>query len=140
MLIIIEVELISLAQRKIKNDLLDYVGEIRQMLEDVDDEYSDDMTDEEVVKRVLELTYITMVNKKGSDYLSMIVENPLEAFFGLPTRKSEWMDQYIKKISKYRNNPLKYFDVAEVDLQMTAKKMMRKLAKLYDLAKINPSD
>ena len=133
-------EISEFSVEKMKKDLLEYVGEIRQMLEDVDDEYSDDMTDEEVVNRIMELTYITMVNKRGTEYLSMIVENPLEAFFGLPTRKSKWMDQYIKKISKYENNPMRFFDITEIDLHRIANKMMRKLAKLYDMAKNNPSD
>lgn len=133
-------EISEFSVKQMKKDLLNYIGEIRQTLENVDDEYSDDMSDDDVINRILEITYITMVNKKGSEFLSTIAAHPLEQVFGLPARKSKWMDNYISKITKYENNPLKYFEDEEKEMKIISKNMMRKLSKLYDLAKNNPSD
>lgn len=103
--------------------------------------------DEEKIDLFLKGLYITISNNKLNytrRYLSSDV-NPFAALFGIfgggqikddmIEEKEALFEKITKELRKYQNNPTKYFEKVISDNSREAQRMIRKLSKLYSLAK-----
>jgi hypothetical protein len=103
--------------------------------------------DEEKIDLFLKGLYITINNNKLNytrRYLSSDV-NPFAALFGIfgggqikddmIEEKEALFEKITKELRKYQNNPTKYFEKVISDNSREAQRMIRKLSKLYSLAK-----
>lgn len=126
---------------QLKEELRPYVGEIRQLLDEFEDEPDPyEKSDDEVIERMMEIFFITLANKSNEAFYHSIITHPLEKIFGLPPKKEKWFNDFMKKNERYENNPMRFFDNTELEFKYKSNKVMRKLAKLYDYIKQNPSD
>jgi hypothetical protein len=103
--------------------------------------------DEEKIDLFLKGLYITINNQKLSSvqrYLSSD-SNPIAALFAMfggrrieddmEEEKEALFEKIKKELRKYQNNPTKYFEKIISDNSREAQRMIRKLSKLYSLAK-----
>jgi hypothetical protein len=103
--------------------------------------------DEEKIDLFLKGLYITINNQKLSSvqrYLSSD-SNPIAALFAMfggrrieddmEEEKEALFEKIKKELRKYQNNPNKYFEKVISDNSREAQRMIRKLSKLYSLAK-----
>jgi hypothetical protein len=100
------------------------------------------MTEQEKVDNLLKLVYVNLGNSKIRLFDQYTEEKGLFALmnlFGNMGGNDEQMDkirkQFIKYILKYEKNPKQFFKDEIRKFQMVADKMIRKIAKLYDMAK-----
>lgn len=119
-------------------DEMDRVNEIMRMV----DEDPDTMTPEEKVDKVLKLIYINLGSKKMELFNDMISKSMglfggLMMSFGISADPEidKIRDQFFKHISKYQDNPKQFFKDEIKLFHIVANKMIRKIAKLYDMAK-----
>lgn len=117
---------------------MDRVNEIMSMV----DEDPDNMTPEEKVDKLLKIIYINLGNKKMQIFNNMMARSMglfggLMMSFGIQTDPNidKIKDQFFKHISKYQNNPKQFFKDEINNFHIVADKMIRKIAKLYDIAK-----
>jgi len=70
--------------------------------------------------------------------LRILQDNFLELLFGVSEKKEKFLDAYETEILRFKNNPLRYFEFQEKKFKFVSEKMMKRLSKLYSLAKPNP--
>ena len=103
--------------------------------------------DDEKIDLLLKGLYVTIVNHKLSQatrFLSSEV-NPIMALFSMFTgreiedemmeEKEALFEKIKRELMKYNNNPTKYFEKTITDNSREAQRMIKKLSKLYSLAK-----
>lgn len=111
----------------------------------------EDMSEDEKIKNALEAIYIYITNKKidiFNEYVRLKVDDSIEHFINLfgiehltPNIRVGFENvenvrrNYIKYISKYEKNPLQFFKDEIKRFNNSSEKVIRKLVKLYDLAK-----
>lgn len=104
------------------------------------------MTDKEKVERILDLIYVNLVNskmEKFDEYVDGPDSDPLFKLFSqmfgdrLPGFEdvSDVREKFVKYILRYKNKPVRYFQDEIKKFNKIADKLMKKIAKLYDIAK-----
>ena len=93
---------------------------------------------DEKIELFLFVLYIELSKNILSRALNILRNNFFEALFGISEEKQKFMDAYESEILRFKNNPLKYFEFQEKKFKFVSEKMMRRLSKLYSLAKPNP--
>ena len=111
----------------------------------------EDMTIDEKVDRVLEIAYIDLVNNKMEMFVQM-TEHGMDDMlnFGaqlgiLPPhlkdhikgleKTNEIRQKFLNYATKYKKNPKKFFEDEIENFNYTANKMLKKISKLYAMAK-----
>jgi len=120
--------------------LIEYVGE-----------NPSNMTIDEKINKVLEIVYIDLVNNRMELFITM-TEHSYDDFlkFGLqlgllPDGAKEKLEglhktnqirqKFLSQTTKYEKNPTKFFEVEFEKFNYVANKMLKKISKLYDMAK-----
>lgn len=120
--------------------LIDHVGEDPS-----------NMSIDEKIDRVLEVTYIDLVNNKMEMFVRM-TEHAMDDFlkFGaqlgiLPPNAEERLEElqktnmirqkFMNYVMKYEKNPTKFFEDEFEKFNYVSNKMLKKIGKLYDMAK-----
>ena len=110
-----------------------------------------DMSVDEKINKVLEVAYIDLVNNKMDLFVTM-TEHAMDDFlkFGaqlgmLPPgaeeklkeleKTNEIRQKFLKFAMKYENNPKKFFEIEFEKFNYVANKMLKKISKLYAMAK-----
>ena len=143
---------------EIKNfTFYDFISQLKEQEERLDkllehvNEDPSNMTIDEKINRVLELVYIDLVNNKMQLFVTM-TEHAMDDFlrFGgqlglLPSgaeekikaleKTDEIRQKFLSQTIKYEKNPTKFFEVEFEKFQYVANKMLKKISKLYDMAK-----
>jgi hypothetical protein len=120
------------------------------LLEHIDEDPSN-MTLDEKINKVLEVTYIDLVNNRMDMFIIMTQHHmdDMIKFAGqlgmLPpnlddaVKKLEKTDEvrrkFLKYVMKYEKNPTKFFEDEIENFQYIANKMIKKISKVYALAK-----
>lgn len=122
---------------KLKEDLKNYESEIDDIMDMINEDYN---TIEEKIDRLLELFYFNITNWKNDKMIELIypvgMDDPLFPFFKTD-KKDNFLNDYIKKTSKYENDYESFFLKEEKYQQQTAFKMIKKLGRLYELTQEN---
>lgn len=112
------------------------------------DEDPSELTEEQKISRILEIVYINLVNTKMSTFIDMTsnYRDELRSLFRGLTGSSLDDDEEEKKmdklkskfanhISKYKGNTTQFFKDEIENFNYTATKMLKKISKLYAMAK-----
>ena len=111
--------------------------EVDNLLSNVEDYEMPDSIDEKI-NDSLKVIYLELQKKTLQRVHSMLTNNFFEALFGLSDEKMKFLNSFESEILKFKNNPLKYFEFQEKKFKFVSEKMMKRLSKLYSLAKPNP--
>jgi hypothetical protein len=84
------------------------------------------------------ILYVELSRNILSRAHSMLTNNFFESLFGVSEEKQKFLDAYETEILRFKNNPLRYFEFQEKKFKFVSEKMMKRLSKLYSLAKPNP--
>lgn len=150
-----------LKQNRVYNELTeiknytfrDFINGIRKNMDRVDKLLShvevdhEGMSDKDKIKKVLEIVYLTLVNTKMDIFLDM-TENQMDrlrslfsqAFgFNMGGDQDEDLNKVRQKffnfITKFRDNPVGFFEAEIESFNYNANKMLKKISKLYAMAK-----
>jgi len=121
-----------------------------KLLEHINEDPSN-MTIDEKINKVLELVYVDLVNNRMELFVAM-TEHAMDDFlkFGaqlgmLPPGFEERLkglektnnirQKFLSQTIKYEKNPTKFFEVEFEKFNYVANKMLKKISKLYDMAK-----
>ncbi len=119
---------------KMKSDLHNYIPEITQALTNLNAPEAND-NDDEKVNAMLKYFYAGMSNKTGENLERILFSNPFEAIFGISEEKIKFFEDYMNSLKKNIDTPLKFFAKSEELMKNASRKVIRKLAKQYALAK-----
>jgi len=111
--------------------------EIDKFLSNVEDYEIPESMDEKI-NDLLKIVYFELQKRTLQRAHSMLTNNFFEAMFGLSDEKMKFLNSFESEILKFKKNPLKYFEFQEKKFKFVSEKMMRRLSKLYSLAKPNP--
>lgn len=111
--------------------------QVDNLLSNVEDYEMPDSIDEKI-NDLLKVIYLELQKKTLQRAHSMLTNNFFEALFGLSDEKMKFLNSFESEILKFKNNPLKYFEFQEKKFKFVSEKMMKRLSKLYSLAKPNP--
>jgi hypothetical protein len=143
---------------RIKNYTFDnFIQDLKQqedrldaLLEHIGEDPSD-MSIDEKINRVLEVVYIDLVNNR-MDFFMQMTQGPMDDFltFGaqlgmIPPGFEEKMKQlqktneirqkFLSRTMRYEKNPTKFFEDEFEEFNYVANKMLKKISKLYAMAK-----
>ena len=110
---------------------------VDNLLSNVEDYEMPDSVDEKI-NDLLKVIYLELQKKTLQRAHSMLTNNFFEAMFGLSDEKMKFLNSFESEILKFKNNPLRYFEFQEKKFKFVSEKMMKRLSKLYSLAKPNP--
>lgn len=111
--------------------------QVDNLLSNVEDYEMPNSIDEKI-NDLLKVIYLELQKKTLQRAHSMLTNNFFEALFGLSDEKMKFLNSFESEILKFKNNPLKYFEFQEKKFKFVSEKMMKRLSKLYSLAKPNP--
>ena len=127
------------------NDLTKQIKEIRKMISQYQDVSS--ITDEDLIEKLLGLA-VHRINQGSIDFLLDRLRGPM--LFGVSLidpdddatdeEKSEFLNAFVNVARKNVNDPEKYFRIQEKFFHQTADKLIKKLGKLFSLAKQSDSN
>lgn len=124
----------NLSLESMKSEMLGEVGRIKKLFDNNDIDY-DGMSDEEIVDEMLDIFYITMSNQKMNRFLDIMSDNIFERLIGFSGSKLKNVEKYQNYVSKFESNPKEFYNYEFGKMKNVSDKMIRKLYKLYDLAK-----
>lgn len=144
------IEIKNFSYEKLIGGLYEQMKRVDTLLDHVDEDPTD-MTDEEKINRVLELVYINISNIRIETFMEMVrnkedaVKNFLQQLMGgLPAilqqdddeeKMNKLKRRFISFVSKYENDPLKFFQDECKNFNFMATKVLKNIGKLYALAK-----
>jgi hypothetical protein len=134
---------------KIKNFSYDYfMDQLNEQMDSIDKllthigEDPKSYNDKEKIKILLELVYINLANQKVENFDRMTnnvndIFSVLMGNFGLDIKdkKEKIRDKFINYVTKYRDREMEFFVDECERFNYVATKMIKKISKLYDLAK-----
>lgn len=142
-------EVKNFTYEKLIEGMYERMDRVDALLDHINEDTSQ-MTDQEKIKRVLELVYINLANIKLETFDEMVSskEDGLKQFFkqlmgGVPSFMSDdneknmeqLRQKFINSVIKYEKDPLKFFQVECEKFNYVATKMLKKIGKLYAMAK-----
>ena len=143
------IEVKNYTYEKLIEGMNERMDRVDALLDHINEDTSQ-MTDQEKIKRVLELVYINLANIKLETFDEMVSskEDSLKQFFkqlmgGVPSFMSDdneknmeqLRQKFISSVIKYEKDPLKFFQVECEKFNYVATKMLKKIGKLYAMAK-----
>lgn len=117
-----------------KRLLDDDINTIKKIFDKIKTDYSG-KTDEEIVGMFLRLVLVNLTNSKNEAMNSILTTSVFEKMFGLTGDKEEFFKKYMKYSTKFGYNYDAFFENEEKYFHRVATQMIKKLAKLYDMAK-----
>lgn len=135
---------------KFIEDIKSNMPRVDALLDYIDKDYSN-MTDDEKIESVLDLVYMNIANQRAEIFMNMTSDSMDElirmtSLFGqVPSalikkakeleKTNEVRRKFLSSISKHQNNPIKFFEEEIENFSYVANKMLKKLVKLYSIAK-----
>jgi hypothetical protein len=126
----------SFSVQNLKKELIEYLPRIEEIINSVG--LSVPENDNEKIEIMLDIFWKSLTNAKISNLAKSLVSSPLEMLFGPKGAKLKYFEDYIKKVSRFKNGD-SCFDYEEKFIRFNSNKMIKKISKLYDMAKINES-
>jgi hypothetical protein len=130
------------------NELKERMDRIDALLEYMDVDGLENMSEDEKIKKVLEIIYATITNVRLDIFQEMTAnkkDDLMDMFkdlFGQDLRKNDpqqkKLDQVRNKFynyaAKYKDNPVKFFEDEFENFNYTANKVLKRLSKMYAMA------
>ena len=132
-------EIQNFSYDELKEKLLseENIENIKELFDAIDDDY-EGKTDEEIVGRFLRLFLVNITNKKNEIVNRLLTSNVFEQMFGLQGDKDKFFRKYVAQTSKFKDDYDAYFRNEEKYFHRVSTMMIKKLAKLYAMAKNSP--
>ena len=130
------------------NDMKEQMDRVDDLLEHVNVDGLEDMSEDDKIKKVLQVIYGTLTNTRldifqdmtsirQDDFLSMFKD-----LFGQDLRKNDPEQKGLEQVrnkfynyaAKYKDNPVKFFEDEFENFNYTANKVLKRLSKIYALA------
>lgn len=127
-------EIKDFSYQNLRDDLIAYTDVIKKLLSKIGVD-TEGMSEEELVNQILRLTLVNLTNMRGNTMKSLLTTSPVEMIFGFMGDKEEFFDRYINYITKFGENYEQFFKSEENEFHKIADQMIKKLSKLYSLAK-----
>jgi hypothetical protein len=118
--------------RGFKTDLLNDIEHVRDIFDQNGIDLPSD--DNEAIDMVIDLVYKNLVDKQGASYARLLASSLFEKMIGLSGDKQMEVDRFVKQLSKFKDGE-EFFRYIEKDFQQTGDKVLKKIIKLYDMAK-----
>lgn len=112
--------------------LKDNIDEIKTAFDANDIEY-EGLTDDQIIKRVLEITITNLGNFKASGMEDLLAIDFHDRFFGLSGKNKKYFENYLASLEFSLKNPEHFFKKEIKIMNIMADKMIKKLSKLYDM-------
>jgi hypothetical protein len=126
-------EINSFSVDKLKEELMGYIPEITQILEQLNEPTN--ISDDKKINRFLDVFLMTLKNAKARELYDMLVSNFMEMVTGnIHPNKQKYFEQFIKKLEKFKNAQ-QFLEYQEKYFKFVTTKVMKKLSKLYAMAK-----
>lgn len=117
----------------LKSELKDYIPQIDEILNRVSEKTFN--TDEEKIDEILRLVYVNLINNTLNTTKSIMVNNVFESMLGFAGEKDELFRKIVKSVLKFEDNEKKFYLFEEKKFKHISGIMMKKLSKLYSMAK-----
>ena len=117
----------------LKSELKDYIPQIDGVLNRTTNETFN--TDEEKIDEILRLVYVNLVNNTLNTTKSIMVNNFFEELMGFHGEKDELFRKIANSVIKFENNEKNFYLYEEKKFKRISGIMMKKLSKLYSMAK-----
>ena len=117
-------------REQLKND----IDKIKVLFDNNNVEY-EGLNDDEIVDKVLNLLLVNLGNWKAGSVHRLLTKNPMEMMFGFTGKKDEFFKKYLQRLEKYYGDFEKYFKYEEKMFNFVATKMIKKISKVYSMAK-----
>jgi hypothetical protein len=117
----------------LKSELKDYIPQIDEILDRVNEKTFN--TDEEKIDEILRLVYVNLINNTLNTTKSIMVNNFTESMLGFAGEKDELFRKIVKSVLKFEDNEKKFYLFEEKKFKHISGIMMKKLSKLYSMAK-----
>jgi hypothetical protein len=143
------VEIKNFTYKKFMNELSNSIDEIEQVLGFFKTDYSK-MSKEEKINEFLRVFYVGLANSKLNIF-HQYIQGPMDgiaslfrAFGGMvnteEVKTQKVMDNFIKYVSKYENNPNQFYIDEIKKFNDVANQMIKKLSKLYAMTSDNKTN
>jgi len=117
----------------LKSELKNYISEIDGVLNRITNETFN--TDEEKINEILRVVYVNLVNNTLESTKSIMVNNFFEEEMGFQGKKEELFNKIVKYVIRFVDNEKKFYLFEEKKFKHISGIMMKKLSKLYSMAK-----
>jgi hypothetical protein len=117
----------------LRSDLKNYIPEIDRVLNNVTDKTFN--SDEEKIDEILRLVYINLVNNTLDMTKSLMTNNFFEDMMGFRGEKDVLFKKIVKSVIKFESNIKNFYLYEEQKFKYISGIMMKKLSKLYSMAK-----
>ena len=130
------------------NDMKEQMDRVDALLEHVNVDGLEDMSEDDKIKKVLQVIYGTLTNTRldifqdmtsirQDDFMSMFKD-----LFGQDLRKNDPEQKRLEQVrnkffnyaAKYKENPVKFFEDEFENFNYTANKVLKRLSKIYAIA------
>jgi hypothetical protein len=110
------------------------IDRIKKLLDAIDSDY-DGKSDEEIVNEFLKLFLVNLTNSKNEVMKEILTNNMFEKMFGLRGDKDQFFRKFVSYTTKFGYDYDAFFESEEKYFHRVANQMIKKLAKLYAMAK-----
>lgn len=130
------------------NDMKEQMNRVDDLLEHVNVDGLEDMSEDDKIKKVLEVIYGTLTNTRLDIFQDMTSNKQDELMsmykdlFGQDLRKNDPQQKGLEQVrnkfynyaAKYKDNPVKFFEDEFENFNYTANKVLKRLSKIYAMA------
>jgi hypothetical protein len=130
------------------NELKDQMDRVDALLEHLNIDGFEDMSEDDKIKKVLEVIYATLTNTRLDIFQEMTsikrdsLMGMFKSLFGQDLMKDDPQQKRLEQVrnkfynyaAKYKDNPTKFFEDEFENFNYTANKVLKRLSKLYVLA------
>lgn len=136
-------EIADYSYEKLVDSLISQMGRVEALLDHADIDY-EDMSDEEKINEIFGIVYATLVNTKMSIFVDMTTNrrdefiNMLRQFMGVDENEDKIEKvrrKFFNYLVKFQKDPTQFFKSEIDNFNYFARKMLKKISKLYALAK-----
>lgn len=114
-------------REKLKNDM----KHINRLLKHLGNDVAT-MSDDEKIDEILRLIYVNLGNWKGESLKDILTSNFFEELIGFQGEKNKMFNRFVNKVSKFKDYK-EFFDYETKNFHFIADKMIKKIAKVYDM-------
>lgn len=128
----------------LRKDLVPYLPVIKDILTNRIDPPKpiDGNTDDEIIDEILRIAYVYLATKRISNVSHLVEPDPMVMAFSYDVLKkfNEFMQKYVNSVKKYESDPTEFYEKEARNFRYISEKMIKKISKLYAMAKANESD
>lgn len=118
----------------LRDSLKDYLPRIKHLFDENGFDY-DGFDDEQIIDTALHLFVLNLQQWEADSVHDILISNRLEQILGLQGKNRKFFRKYLDGVKDYGNNFKKYFENEEKTFRFVATDMIKKIAKLYDMAR-----